>query len=161
MKVRIEHSFPFPPTTFWSIFFDADFEAEVATASKAEVTVLRDELHGDVRHRVIKVVAKTELPGPLRSILRNDGITYEQHMQVHEAKGYMDWQIIPASVADRATIQGRTTVTATATGCNRVVEGEVGVRVPLVGGRIEKLVADAIERTYGEGTQRMLDWHAR
>ncbi len=44
------------------------------------------------------------------------------------------------------TIEGRTTIEPTATGCRWHVEGSVRVKVPLLGGRIEAFLAPLVER---------------
>ena len=48
---------------------------------------------------------------------------------------------------DRVTVKGATTMTATPEGCRRVVDGEITVRMRLVGGQIEKAVVAEFEKS--------------
>jgi hypothetical protein len=43
---------------------------------------------------------------------------------------------------------GTSKVLPTDTGCERIIEGEIKVAIPLVGGTIEKVVFEQIEKSY-------------
>ena len=51
------------------------------------------------------------------------------------------------AIGDKFTVTGKTYVEATATGSRRVVDGDVSVRVRLVGKAIEKAVAGEFQKT--------------
>ena len=55
------------------------------------------------------------------------------------------WSDVPSEHADRVRAGGAMRITPTGSGARLVVEGEISIRVPVVGRFIEKKVAAAIE----------------
>ena len=61
---------------------------------------------------------------------------------------------------DKVTAKGTMTMRRVANGVERVVDGEVTVRVPLVGKKIEKAILGSVTSSYEQAAQITQKWLA-
>jgi hypothetical protein len=75
-------------------------------------------------------------------------LEYNQTSRFNRATNVLEWNVVPTVMADRVTAKGRTEVTVQGGQCLRVINGEIKVKVPLIGGRIEKKLMEEIGSGY-------------
>jgi len=141
---------------FWELVHAAPYEARVAEALGLEryETVERSEDADAVYRRI--AVAGT-LSAGLAATLRRLGVEpaarYEEEQWRSKRERAVRFRIHPPVLAERVRVEGDVRVEPLAAGrCRRTLDAEVRVRIPVLGGRLERAVADAAERAYARAT---------
>ncbi len=160
MKLHIENHFDASPQEVWDLFNSDAFEARLEETSGVRMTTVEETIEGDLEERRIECESKKELPGFMAKLLGAKHLTYTQLTKLDRSKDTLWWQVIPMAMSDKVTAEGTTVVTAEGDRSRRVVSGEISVRIPLVGGRIEKVILQEVERSYqraAELAERILE----
>lgn len=142
------HRFTCSPEQLMSVLDDPSFDVRMAaqTGVVREVLERREDAGGSyVRFRV---VANKEIPAVMAKAIGADRISYEQESRRATGTFKIDWTIIPMVLASKFQGSGSTTVRATADGCERVIEGDLVVRVPILGKQMEAKLVESIEDSY-------------
>lgn len=149
MKLRVVSEFPFDPATTWEIFESEAFgeRLEAATDLKREVIERREE--GGILIRRLRMQSHRDLPAMVGRALGMKRLTYEQENRFDPAKSRLTWKVFLPVMKDRISVSGTTIVTPTEEGSLRVVDGDISVRIKLIGGQIEKAVVAEFERSMG------------
>ena len=110
---------------------------------RGELLVLRDGL----------LVAVAKLTGSSK-------LVYEQENRRDKANGVLHWRVVPSVVPDKVTAEGRFTVTPTPEGCAQAVVGNISVRIPFLGGKIENAIVAEVEESYKKYAEAARRWLA-
>ncbi len=148
MDFRITHRFPCAPDAWWRASKHPDFEAAVARASEVDITPLSSETLNGVRRSRSRVVPRKELPALAQKALGSSRFTYVQETEERDGELLLRWKVLPDVMADKIACGGTLRVVAAPGGCERVIEGQVNVKVMLVGGTIEKAVVEQLQQGY-------------
>lgn len=148
MKLYVESHLPVDAETAWKLFESDEFEARLE--QRANIRVEKIDERPDGEHAVIrrmKYTSGSELPALVAKALGGKHLTYEQTNRMDYATGQLDWTVQLPVMSDRVSVSGRTSITDTAAGCHRIVDGEISVRMRLIGGQIEKTVVAEFEKS--------------
>lgn len=146
MKLYLASDLDFDPKTAWAIFESSEFEKRLEDTTDLVCTVLEEKMEGDVKVRRLRYESKRDLPKVVAKALGQPRLTYEQHNRFDPSTSQLTWKVILPVLTDRVNAGGTTTITATPNGSRRVVDGDVTVRMRLIGGQIEKTVVGEFER---------------
>jgi len=146
MDLFLSTEFDVDPLRVLEVYESQPYRQQVADASGMDKELLERRDEGDVRHERIRVQRREPLPGFVAKILGSKTLTYFQIDRTELSTGNSTWRVEIPALGERVSIRGSTTFTPTPRGCVRVVRGSVSVKVPLVGGRIEKAVAGDFQR---------------
>jgi len=148
MKLSIRNSFPCDPATLWEVFDSAEFDKRLEAQSGVRREVISESQDGEIGVRVLRCISKKELPGFMAKAMGSKNLEYTQTSRFDPKTNSLEWNVVPTVMADRVTAKGHTTVTPSGSGCDRHVQGEITVRLPLVGKRIEKKLMEEIGSSY-------------
>ena len=123
-----------------------------------EVLWMREE--GPMKVYRVKFIPNADLPAPIAKIAGTTKLVYEQENRLNTETNVMEWQVFPSVVKDKVTAKGTMTMRRVANGVERVVDGEVTVRVPLVGKKIEKAILGSVTSSYEQAAQITQKWLA-
>jgi hypothetical protein len=158
VNIRARHAFPCTVDQYWAMYWDPEYEAMLSSASSVRREPLSStEDDRRIRQRVRFTPDRT-LPGPVAKVVGTDRLTYDWDMEYDKHGKIIRWTVIPAVAADKVTCRGTYEVHATATGCERVVNGEITVRIPFVGGKIEQGIHDSVLEGYDAAARTSLDY---
>lgn len=153
MKLKLEHRFECSPEQYWAIVGDHEVDLEMAKASDGEYELLFEETVDEVTTRRQRLIMNRELPSAMVKVLGTNRIGYELETRIDHKASRSEWTITPLVLPDRVSGAGVAVVTATKDGCLRVIEGDLTVRVPLIGRKMEeRLVAD-VAGSYDRGAE--------
>lgn len=153
MKFKLEHHFDCSPEQYWAIVRNHEVDEEMARASNGEYELLSETEEGDVLTRRQQIVMKRDLPKPMLKVLGTDNIGYVLETRVNHAHSRSEWTITPLVLPDRVTGAGTAVVTATTGGCRRIIEGDLTVRVPLLGRKMEERLVSDVSESYDRGAK--------
>lgn len=164
LRYRIVDRFATTATHYWDVFFDADYNRGLYEALDMDYELLELRREGEGSDetivRRVKLVPRRELPAVMRKFV-SGAISYEQRDRFSRRDDRVDVETIPNYLADRFVSKGIYRLLPAADGVERVWEGECACKVPLVGGAIEKLIVDEVQRGYTTTTSFTRDWLAR
>ena len=154
MKLDVRHSLPCSPEQFWDLFWDPEFERRLDSSASIhrEMLELNPEVDGVQTWR-IRFTPERELPRAVAKLIGNSKLVYDQESRLDRGAGILEWRVIPQVLADKVTAQGTMRIVPAPGGCERIVTGEVSVRVPMLGGRIEKTILSNVTDSYDRAAE--------
>ncbi len=157
MKLAVRHTFPCTVDVFWQMFWDDDYDRMMRQAAGVERETLWDRTEGEERVWRMRFVPDQELPKMVASAVGTNKLVYEQESRLDAAQT-LHWEVFPAVVPDKVTSKGTMKALPVSGGVDRVVDGEITVRIPLVGGRIEKAIHKSVLDSYERAYEVSLTW---
>lgn len=150
MEFRISHRFPCTPQQYWDLLRQPDFEKEAQDRSQVDITVLlREEKNGRIKER-FRIVSRRDLPQVAQKVTGVQRLAYEQELDGSLTDYSSNWKIQPLFLTDKVKCSGTTRIQAVAGGCERLIEGDIRVSIPIVGGQVEKHIISEIQRSYDD-----------
>ena len=158
VKLNVQHIFNCSMETYWSMFWDPAYGEmlERETGMQREVLWMREE--GPLKVYRVKFIPNADLPAPIAKIAGTKKLIYEQENRLNTETNVMQWQVFPAVVKDKVSAKGTMAMTTVSNGVQRIVDGEVTVRVPLVGKKIEKAIMASVISSYEQAAQITQKW---
>lgn len=153
MDFSVTQRFRCSPETYWSRSRGPEFDAAIASAAAVHAQMLESKVEGSKLFERILVTHIEPMTTVAQKAFGATHLKYTQEIETTDATHSTKWKIIPSFFTDRVTCKGDSVVRATPTGCERVIKGSIEVRVMLVGGVIEKQIADQISRSYTAAEQ--------
>ena len=149
MRLQYSHTFEADAATVYSILQDPEYEVRLKERTGVDRQFISEEVDGEERTVRRQIVTQREVPKPMRKAAGMDRVQYEQISVYNDAERVLKWRVVlPGGLGNRATIQGTTTLVDTDGGCERAMVGEISIRIPLVGGKMEKKLAEGIGESY-------------
>lgn len=154
---RLEHDFPdIPIELFEKHLNHPDLIAMLAAmpAFRSRDLVEKTDLGGGVVGWRFKVVAGGDVPLAARRVVTDEMLTWHEDTRFVPSEHTIYWNIIPLSpkfreILDAKGIWKLTPHTFGAkTGTRRVIEGNIHVKIPIVGKIAETYLADELKRNY-------------
>lgn len=153
MKVDIAHRAPCPPAALVGVLTDQQFLETYAARTGSQRYSVAVHRSGEgatevTTSRVDRTFATSSMPPVVRRLVGAELDVVE--IVAWAAAGQSTWHgdvAVDIDVAGRdATFRGRAVLSGDATSTSYALRGEVRIKLPLVGGTIEKLAADMIQR---------------
>jgi len=158
VKLFVRTAFECDPETLWALFNDdAEFNERLEAASGVCREVVERHDEGDVQVWRLRCASKKELPKFMAKALGAKHLTYDQVSRFDRARNELQWDVVPTLLSDRVTATGVTRLIPGDGECERVIDGEITVRIPLIGGRIEKKLVEEIQGSYEKAAQIAAD----
>lgn len=162
-KFRFEHEFhAATPREILEIYFDAEHTAEqdrIADIDRRELVEEKDT--PETLERTYKVYPRRQPPAVARPFLAAGPLHYLEHIVWKKTEDRIEFDIRPSVAGGRAHIDATYRLAPVGPGrVQRVYEGKVTVQVALVGGRIERGIAEELEQSLQRTaacTQQWLD----
>jgi hypothetical protein len=151
MKFEIRDVFATTPEVLWAHLCDPTHEAKLAEMAGAERQVLSDETEGDVTRRSVRMTTQNPQMATLAKLLGSSSVSFDQRFEFRHADRTATWTYATPA-GDRIRVGGVWRLVPHADGTERVVEGEVVVNVPLVGGTLEGKIVQAVKDTFAKGS---------
>lgn len=162
MRIAFSHLFPCTPGEFFQLLDDPALEELQCRVGdmRREVVEQRENPDGS-RYRKIRCRPNRQLPGFLKPFLGPDGVVYDQVNEWDARTGLLRWRVEVPAFGERMQVAGTTRLEAHPQGCQRTIEGDVTVKVRLIGGQIEKFVADDLQKSYDKTARAIAEFMAQ
>lgn len=163
MKYTIEDEFDVSAQRYWEVFFDPEFNKAQWAYLNIEHEPLEFEKTGEgddlkiVRvqrltpHREVPAIIAKFVKGAITYTERNEFTARTNSMKTVSKSNFMADKIDNHGIY-RLEVLGPKRV-------KRVWEGECNVNIPLVGGKIEKILVDEVRESYRKATEITRKWH--
>jgi len=107
--------------------------------------VRSEERDGDTVRLKIHTLFLREFSPAVAAAIDPSKLSWVQDSTFDLAAGTATFRFLPDNYADRFSAAGGTRTVANGEGATRTLTGEVKVRAPLVGGRVEKAIVEGLE----------------
>lgn len=148
MQFEIKHRFACEPALLWALIDSPEFDRRLALeSSTAREVIERREVGGEtyVKRRISK---NSELPAAMKKVVGTDRITYDQESWHKPQSDTLRWKIAPQVLVDRFSGSGTTVLRAAPGGCERIIRGDLTIRLPILGGAMEKKLIEDVSASY-------------
>lgn len=153
MKIKLEHAFNCTPEEYWEVLSDDSVDREITEAADGTYELISEGTTAGQYRKHSRIVMNRDLPAAMLKVLKTDKIGYELIITKPETSTTARWDIKPMVLADRFQGGGTTAFRATPTGCTRIIEGELNVKVPLVGKMMEERLVSDVSASYDRGAE--------
>ena len=162
VTVRARHEYDHPLAKVWEAFSDPDFyQQKFEGLGHREVEVVSAENDGDDFRIEISREVPVEVPRVLRGLLGEwNTLLQSEHWRPAGKSAYRNELTIDARGVP-AVMTGTMKLSAQGKGCVNEVAITVRASVPLVGGKLEALVARDTEATLAAEYEFIRDWLAQ
>jgi hypothetical protein len=161
MKLYVQRDFAFPPEKVFEAFLSDAFEDRLSEKTGLGRHIEERSEDGDVTTERVKCSSKNELPMVVAKAMGTKHLTYHQINRVDRAKRVIEWRVELPVMRDKVTIKGRTTCVPHGSGARRTVDGQVDVKVRLIGSRIEKTIVSEFSKSYEQASEIVIDLLSR
>lgn len=157
-----EHSFDAGPDAVAAVLLDLDFQTSLSDIGALEAREVLSQVEGEdgAIVRRTRCVLGIEL-GAARKFVGDAEPAWEEEAIWDPDDMQWDWVIHPEVGAELLAASGTIRVVGDGEGTRRVVRGQVKVKVPFYGGRVEGWIVDGLGRGYEEEADRLSAWLAR
>ncbi|MEM9453630.1 MAG: DUF2505 domain-containing protein [Myxococcota bacterium] len=165
MEYRIEDTFDVSAERYWEMFFSEEYNSALWPALDIGWELLSFERSGEGPqtriHREQRLTPNREVP-KLISKFVSGAITYVEKNDFVAADNAMKSVTIPGFAADRINTVGTYRVEPLGDAkCKRVWDGVCECRIPLIGGKVEKMLVEEVHESYRRTTDFTRDWIAK
>jgi len=146
MRFELRQLFAHPSSRIDETYANPDLYLTLVGLPKlGDIDVLRHERAGTTARLSIRFAFTGELSPAVTAVIDPQRLTWVQE-SVHDlTTGITTFRLVPDHYPDRLSASGTATVHGTDEGTRRVVAGELKVRAPLVGGRVEQAIVSGLD----------------
>jgi Protein of unknown function (DUF2505) len=146
MNFRIEQRITAPLTAVESALIDREFIAATAKLPKlGDPEVLEQQRDGDRVHQRIRYRFTAELSSAVTRVIDPAKLTWVDDARFDLASHTARHRILPDYYADRLQASYDVILEPLGDSTRRLATGELKVRIPLVGGRVERAIVSGLE----------------
>lgn len=155
-KLALSHVFPCSPAELLDLLDDPAMEEVQSREANLQRDVVERRVEPDgTRFKRVRCRPNRTLPGFLAPFVGPEGLVYFQVMRADPAQRLIRWSVESPALGDRLEVGGTTRFEPHPEGCRRVIDGQVTVKVRLIGGQIERFVADEVQKSYDRTARAM------
>jgi hypothetical protein len=130
----------------WELFESQPFRDRLSAETGLIAELLSTTQEGTTEVRTFRYESGTDLPAVAAKALGTKRLAYTQTNRLDLAASRLEWRI-ELPLGDRVRVSGVTTMEPSGSGSLRKVDGTIEVKLPLIGGRVEKLVVEQFEKS--------------
>ena len=135
--------------------------ARTALPNLGEAELLESARDGAHAHQRIRLRFTAHLAPAVTAVIDLDRLTWVDDATYDLTGHTAEHRIVPDHYGDRLTSSYRATLTAHGDGTRRVLAGTVKVRMPLVGGKVERAIVSGLAEHAAAEAALVNDWLTR
>ncbi len=163
MRFELSHPFDATAEKVAAAMFDPAFQAtltDIGDLHDRTVLSVEESSLGGVTRKV-RCVLSLEISGMAKSMLGDSDPAWVQEEHWDATRMHCDWTIHPEVAGELLSAAGTIDIEPVGDKTTRAVAGEVRVRVPLYGGKVERWIVDGVSRAYDEEADFLARWLER
>lgn len=146
MRFEITQTFRHDPRSVDGAYADPDlYPTLVGLPNLGGMEVRSHQRDGDTVRMKVHTLFVREFSPAVAAAIDPSKLSWVQDSTFDLAAGTATFRFLPDNYADRFSASGSTRTTTRGDGAERTLTGEVKVRAPLVGGRVEKAIVEGLE----------------
>lgn len=160
MDFEFAHQLPGGPEEVADVLLDKKFQASLSDiGALSHRKVLSQEKDGDGRVvRRVRCILNLHLTGMAEKFIGDSDPAWVEEATWHPEDMTWVWQVQPEVAADLLDASGTITLEPAKKGTKRVVTGNVKVKVPIYGSKVEGWIVQGLKEAYEEEAERLGEW---
>lgn len=158
MHFKFEHEFDLDAASYWDLFFSEDYNKDLyAELKMKDRKVLEQKEEGGVLRRTVKLVPGKEVPAIFKSIVSD--MSYTEKNVYRKERSEMEVVVEPALMKDKFDLRAVYSVKPLGDKkVRRTFEGDVNIKIMLIGGKMEKYMVDELRESYETAARVTRKW---
>lgn len=162
MKFRCEHRFSgITLADYEQLYFDEAFNIALCNQVGLQRGLISRDVSNGKIHRVVKVAPDREIPAPAAKILGSAKIEYTETVDYVFGSGKGQWSTVSSVLTDKVDSRGTVQLSESYGQVVRVIEGDVTVKMMIVGSTVEKFIISDVEKSYDKAAEFTRQWLAK
>ena len=157
MKFRMEHILPAAPDHAWSVIMSEEFARQSYAHSGTLREVLLEEERNGLTFMKLRIVVEKPLPPMAAKVIGSTQLSWIQEQLIDDVQRVMNWKITIPS-AKKVQSSGVFRIEDMGGKARRIVEGDVSVKIPLVGKKAEQHICKQLEESYEKSAKFTQNW---
>jgi hypothetical protein len=147
VRFHLEQPLPASAEQVVDVLVDQAFLASLSELAKlGRPEVLEQRVEGTTLHQRVRYHFTGSLSPAVTSVVDPKKLVWVDETTYDRAAGTATFRILPEHYADRLTAGGSYRFVATGpTSCTRTADGDLKVRFPFVGGKVERAIVSGLE----------------
>lgn len=159
MRFAVEQEFPAPLASVEDALLDPDFLARLALLPKlGDPQLLATEVDGPVVRQQVRYRFAGDLAPAVTAVVDPKRLTWVEHTTFDRGRHRGDHRIVPDHYGDRLRCSYTTQLAEHGAVTRRTTEGDLRVRFPLVGGRVERAIVSGLVEHAGLEAEVLVQW---
>ena len=158
MRLELTHPLPASSDAVWQLVFSDEFSSALDQRTGVRREKVADELKSGKQHTSFRIVHSEPLPKVAAKAMGSNTLVYFQDQVIDEATKTVHWRVRLPSLGSKIQASGTYRLEAVADRCQRVVSGDISVRIPLIGGRVEKEIVKKLSASYDDSAKFIRQW---
>jgi hypothetical protein len=159
VRFATQQEFPAPRAEVEDALLDEAFLTHLAQLPRlGRPQLLGTEADGDVVRQQVRYRFSGELSPAVTAVVDPDKLTWVEHTTYDCSRHRGDHRIAPDHYADRLRASYTTQLEEHGGVTRRLIEGELRVRFPLVGGRVERAIVSGLVEHAGLEAAVLVRW---
>lgn len=163
MRFHLEQPLPARVDEVIDVLVDADFLASLSELPKlGRPEVLEQRSDGELVHQRVRYRFSGDLSPAVTAVVDPSKLIWVHETTYDRSSGSATFRVVPEHYADRLQAGGsyRFSTTGTDT-CIRIADGELTVRFPLVGRKVERAIVSGLEEHIDQEAVLLRRWLER
>lgn len=161
MKVAVEHVFAgLQPAAYEALYFDEAFNEALGAHLHMGRSLLRLDRSAESIVRHVRYEPLQDPASEAKQAFGSSRTSFIEELEYDRRVLRGIWRTIPNLFAERVKSTGTIEFAVAPTGTQRLVRGEVSVKLFGFGGRVEKMIAAEIVKSYASSTEFTRAWLA-
>ena len=162
VRFELEQTIPATYDEVVAATLDEDYQRSLTDLPPLEHRELIDQFEdGDGRIVRITRCLLALHTSSLNRFIGNSDPAWKEEATWHPDDSHWEWHVIPEVAKELLSAAGRIELEDRGDQTQRTITGEVKVRVPLYGGKVERWIVAGLEHAYGEEADRLVEWLER
>ncbi len=159
MRFELRHAMPRSAAVAWQAFFHDDrYQAALQARADHDAEELERAVRGGLAYVKTQITSHKDLPPVMARAIGASRLSYVLEQWRDDAKMELRWKVTPPAARDKVRAEGTYRLVARPEGCERLVNGEISVSIPLVGGKIEKAIGGELKKSYEDSAVFARQW---
>jgi hypothetical protein len=158
VKFRLEHSFDAPIDAVETAMVNPEFLESTRLPDVGPPKVLSREEDGDTVTLRVDYHYTGSLDSLARRVLRSSDVAWVQETKLDRSAHRTTFTVIPKVHAERFQCGGIMQLTEAGAATERVIDGELKIKVPLFGGRAEGLIVPGLRTRMNREAELLDEW---
>jgi hypothetical protein len=161
VRFRIQQRFDAPVERVEAALLDTTFLERLAGLPRLGRPELLDRQEdGDTVHRRVRYAFTGHLSSAVTAVVDPAKLTWVEDSTTDRRTHRTSFRIVPDHYGDRLQASGTSTLQPDGTATRRTVEGDLRVRFPLVGSKVERAIVSGLEEHAAAEAAAMKEWLA-
>jgi len=162
VNFAITHTFGARPDDVAHALLDEDYQRSLRGVGPLKERSLLSQTMGSdgTVERRVRCVLQIDIGGVARTFMGDGEPAWVEHATWDPRVMRWTWTIHPEVASDLLSAAGTIELQASGEGTARMVTGDVAVKVPFYGGKVEGWIVDGLTKAYDEEAKRLAAWLA-